>query len=339
MCIAIVKPVNIELPSEEILYNCFKKNPHGAGFSYAEDGFVIINKGFENFDDFYKSFLNSKASKDKLVFIHFRIANKGLKDRGNTHPFPVCNNIYKLRMIKQNVCKYALIHNGLFYYNETDYLKYDPLNIISDTMLFTMILSDKMDSLNANIENIHKDYRLANVIAFNLIKNTEEYTPYVNDLIKNQCRFAIMDGNNNFQLYGKWEKENGIYYSNNSFRSSNAITKYTYIPCYSCATMKEKNEMIQTHLGHYCLNCYHEIYRVIYGNRAITCSKCKAIRMKSIIYVNNMPYCLNCIKDLQYNCCEICDKRIEANKHICDECKNKIINKNKGNETNVYCSN
>jgi len=320
MCVAIVKPVNIKIPSKEILYNCFKNNPHGAGYSYSNGDFVIINKGFETFDSFYKSLLESEANEDKLVFIHFRIANRGLKDRGNTHPFPISNNLTKLRIIHSNHCKYALIHNGLFNFNDKEYLKYEPLNVISDTMLFSMKLHERLEKLSENIENISSDYSLPSVVAYNLLTNTTEYTPYINNMIKDTCRFAIMGVENKFQLFGKWIEEDGIYYSNNSFKQTKSKTRYVYMPCNYCQTFIEKDEMIKTKVGFCCKQCYHKIYIPKYGDETIA------------------------DKFIFKKICKVCNTIIDSNKMICNECKNVLecyLNKKNKKEikNNVYRSN
>jgi hypothetical protein len=55
MCIAIYKPKGEEV-SKDRLRNSFNRNPHGAGFAFAEGaGKVHIRKGFFTFDQFWKA--------------------------------------------------------------------------------------------------------------------------------------------------------------------------------------------------------------------------------------------------------------------------------------------
>lgn len=255
MCIAIIKPPNFELPSRKILQNCFDNNPHGAGFSYVKDGKVYIRKGYDNFLEFYEELLSSNINKKDLAFIHFRIANKGLKDKGNTHPFPICNKIDKLRTLQIDGEKYAIMHNGSFYYNDKEYLHYDPLKIISDTMLFTIKLSEKMEELENSIEFNKKDICIERFVAFNLINKTNQYATYISNTIAYYSKIAIMDGENNFQFYGKWINENGIFYSNDSYLCKKAVS-YTYIPCFFCKTYKDKRNLTKIPMGYCCNSCY-----------------------------------------------------------------------------------
>ncbi|MAS82795.1 MAG: hypothetical protein CMF45_08900 [Legionellales bacterium] len=98
MCLAIYKPKGEEVAKDR-LRNAFNRNPHGAGFTFAEgEGKVHIRKGFFTFDQFWKAY--SKANKPNRSFlIHFRWATKGKKTKGNCHPF---------RLTKTH----AMIHNG-----------------------------------------------------------------------------------------------------------------------------------------------------------------------------------------------------------------------------------
>ena len=98
MCIAIYKPKGEEV-SKDRLRNSFNRNPHGAGFAFAEGaGKVHIRKGFFTFDQFWRAY--DKANKPQRSFlIHFRWATKGKKNKSNCHPF---------RLTKSH----AMIHNG-----------------------------------------------------------------------------------------------------------------------------------------------------------------------------------------------------------------------------------
>lgn len=56
MCIIIAKKKDNRLPSKEELIYSFSHNPDGAGFMYTDNNKVIIDKGYMNFDSFYKRF-------------------------------------------------------------------------------------------------------------------------------------------------------------------------------------------------------------------------------------------------------------------------------------------
>ena len=64
---------------------------------YAENDELHIEKGFMDFDSFYKAY---KPHQKKPMAIHFRITTHGETDEENTHPFRVGKNL-------------AFIHNGI----------------------------------------------------------------------------------------------------------------------------------------------------------------------------------------------------------------------------------
>lgn len=96
MCIAIYKPKN-KIISKEILQQCFRSNSDGAGFMYASDKNLHIQKGFFTFDEFYEEY--QKVEK-KQVVIHFRIKTHGPVLKENCHPFNVNKSL-------------GFVHNGI----------------------------------------------------------------------------------------------------------------------------------------------------------------------------------------------------------------------------------
>ena len=55
MCIAIYKPAD-KILSQETLTECYDSNPDGAGFMYAQDKKLHIEKGFFSYESFYQAF-------------------------------------------------------------------------------------------------------------------------------------------------------------------------------------------------------------------------------------------------------------------------------------------
>ena len=96
MCIAIYKPEGKVL-SQATLKECYDSNPDGAGFMYAEDKKLHIQKGFFSYDSFYKAY---KHHENKQAVLHFRIKTHGKIDTTNCHPFAVNNSL-------------AFVHNGV----------------------------------------------------------------------------------------------------------------------------------------------------------------------------------------------------------------------------------
>lgn len=96
MCIAILSQQGITIPKEH-LEQSFRINDDGAGFMYAENDTLFIEKGFIDFDSFYAAY---KPHEEKPIAVHFRITTHGDTDVANTHPFRVGANL-------------AFIHNGI----------------------------------------------------------------------------------------------------------------------------------------------------------------------------------------------------------------------------------
>lgn len=95
MCIIVSKPENLKL-ADSVLKTCWENNDDGAGFMYAEDNRLHVQKGFMTYDDFYKAY---EPHADKKLVIHFRIRTHGETNEANTHPFIVDDNL-------------AFVHNG-----------------------------------------------------------------------------------------------------------------------------------------------------------------------------------------------------------------------------------
>lgn len=96
MCIAIMSKEGVTIPKEH-LEQSFRINDDGAGFMYAENEQLHIEKGFMDFDSFYAAY---KPHEEKPIAVHFRIKTHGSLDAANTHPFEVGKNL-------------AVIHNGI----------------------------------------------------------------------------------------------------------------------------------------------------------------------------------------------------------------------------------
>lgn len=89
MCVIVVQPAGVQLSGNKFR-NCWDRNRDGGGYSYVDDGKVLIKKG--HFDsvtmlDEYRE--DVKAHPESPFLIHFRISTSGLVDAVNTHPHRV----------------------------------------------------------------------------------------------------------------------------------------------------------------------------------------------------------------------------------------------------------
>lgn len=192
MCVIAYKPLNKAFPEERILQNCFENNDHGAGFMYTFKGEVHIHKGYETFEKFMEALNKARAiTGDKVPYVmHFRIATQGY-DKCMTHPFPLSSKMANLKRLHYK-CNIGVAHNGILDITS------DGAKTYSDTMKFiTDYLSNIIQSMD-----FYKNKRTLRLIEY-LIDGS---------------RLAILDKNNHCTLMGKgWIKDNGIYYSNNSY--------------------------------------------------------------------------------------------------------------------------
>lgn len=192
MCVIAYKPLNVAFPEEKILKNCFENNSDGAGFMYAFNGNVHIQKGYETFEKFYDALNKAREiTGDKVPYVmHFRIATQGY-EKTMTHPFPLSTNMKKLYRLRFD-CNIGVAHNGILEITS------DGSKTYSDTMLF---ITDYL-SLIIRKYKWYEDDRTKQLIE-NLITGS---------------RLAILDKNGHCELMGKgWEESNNVYYSNSSY--------------------------------------------------------------------------------------------------------------------------
>jgi hypothetical protein len=177
MCIAIYKPAD-KILSQETLKECYDANPDGAGFMYAQNKKLHIEKGFFSYDSFYKAY---KEHEHKQAVIHFRIKTHGKIDTTNCHPFAVNNAI-------------GFVHNGIINgFGDTNH---------SDTIGFNNAILQPL---------VHKWGNLAlfQDPIIDLIEGRIGYSKLV---------FLDRHGNHKIMNEGKGLWDDGVWYSNNSYK-------------------------------------------------------------------------------------------------------------------------
>lgn len=110
MCIAIAIKKDQDLPSEDILQRCFKKNPDGAGYAYALDGIVHFEKGFMTYEAFRRGI--EQIPKGCPCLLHFRIGTAGGHTAEYTHPFPYTNDVDSHFVLAGTFTGPMVVHNG-----------------------------------------------------------------------------------------------------------------------------------------------------------------------------------------------------------------------------------
>lgn len=198
MCICVEKPAGIKFPGKKTLKTCFDNNPDGAGYMYPFKDRVIIKKGFMTFNSFWKSLTETrkKYGDDLPYVLHFRISTQGGINPECTHPFPLSPNMAELKKTR-TFSSFGIAHNGIISLTSCGYLKSVSY---SDTMTFIT------DYLTLIIKN--KDY----------YKDSDKKM-LIKRLI-DSSKLAIMDGGGHVELIGEWIEDNGVYYSNTSYKKT-----------------------------------------------------------------------------------------------------------------------
>jgi hypothetical protein len=204
MCIIIHKPKGktVDLPT---LKRCWDRNPHGAGFMFTNDGKVWGNKGYMSFDallaglhgaGFYRK---GKLTGKYAVTIHFRLASHGGINQGNTHPFPMTDDldIIKARYWEADC---GMAHNGIIPIERQD-------TSISDTMTYIL----------ERMSNVY--HRMDEADIYDLV--AEETSG---------SRLFILYPDESYVLTGTWIEENGVLYSNAGFRQPKAAPRQSVYP-------------------------------------------------------------------------------------------------------------
>ena len=188
MCIAIYKPEG-KILSQATLTECYDSNPDGAGFMYAENKKLHIEKGFFSFQSFYDAF---KKHENKQTVLHFRIKTHGKIDTTNCHPFAVNNAI-------------GFVHNGIISgFGDANH---------SDTIGFNQSILQPLVSKWGNLALFQDPI-------INLIEGRIGYSKLV---------FLDRHGNHKIMNEHKGEWDDGIWYSNNSYKPYVApITTYDW---------------------------------------------------------------------------------------------------------------
>lgn len=274
MCLVVYKPSGADMPDQEYLENAFYNNSDGAGFMYQFSGCVRIRKGFMKIDLLLDALdsLSDKLTKD--LVIHFRQATHGTVCPEQTHPFPLSRITRDLTAL-HIVCFRGMAHNGI--------IKIDHSVDESDTMAF-----------------------VRKVLAYKVVYDHLE-SPAIKILLEkmvNGSKFAIMDSDGVKLIGNGWQIEDGVYYSNESYR-----TKWKFATA-----------------GNYT-------YRHNYWND-IVCPECK---VRLIWDGPGMYFCPFCKREFMFDeDGDLIDiDRAERVELLCPECGKELIETNQANH--FYC--
>lgn len=190
MCVICVSRKGAEQPDLDILQTMFRNNPHGAGYMFARDGKVQIRKGFMKEAEFLKAVKAEKFTEDDVVVYHCRISTGAGVKPEMCHPYPLTDK--REDMLKlEDECKIGVAHNGVIHQPGCE-----PDNYTDTQNFIASYLSWIFDDEDA----IHD-------------KGNRQL---ISELTIGS-RLAILDGNGNLMLTGKWIEFEGLIFSNESF--------------------------------------------------------------------------------------------------------------------------
>lgn len=201
MCVIVYKNETAKMPSKKILKQCFNNNPDGAGFMYAKDGKVYIEKGFMTFAQFWKGLSTTrKKVGDNIPYVlHFRITTQAGVRPDCTHPFPLSKNMDDLRKLS-TTAEIGVAHNGIITLTSGGYGYYSYAK--------TVTYNDTMEFITDYLSLIIKDKKFY---------EDEDTVKLIAKLC--ESRLAILDGDGHCQLIGTgWIMDNDVVYSNDSYK-------------------------------------------------------------------------------------------------------------------------
>jgi hypothetical protein len=186
MCVIVIKPAGVEMPSKDHLKKCWADNPDGAGFSITRKGSTetFVEKGFLTFKHFYKYLCRYVESNEDLVIMHFRWATHGYRSAGHTHPFPVAKSRSVLEKTKYT-SNVVVFHNGIIK------MKNQPPTW-SDTMYYVGGVMAYMNPLDIDL----------------IMRHTKG------------SRMCIVQDGKPILLGDGWKEDEGLFYSNLGWKNS-----------------------------------------------------------------------------------------------------------------------
>ncbi len=195
MCIIAIKPAGVKMPAVKTIENMWYNNDDGAGFMYAKDGNVHIEKGFmilKDFKDALKRLEKSIDTTSAPMVLHFRITTHGGTSAGNCHPFPITEKLPLLQMTKSKATL-AVAHNGIIDIKPS---KKD----ISDTMEYIITQLTPLYQLKKDFYKQPAGKKLV----YNFIKS----------------KMAFLDGSGRIETVGDFiAGDDGLMYSNSSYKA------------------------------------------------------------------------------------------------------------------------
>lgn len=197
MCIIAYAPKGVQI-KEQTIEVMFDYNPDGAGIMWKplNGDKVQIRKGFMTLSELMKAYEQIPVECEKAI--HCRIATSGKISPATCHPFPVRN---KIKAMKKAVDEtdMALMHNGVISFcTPKEGLKAKHSDTMEFAQQYLMPLRNQLD----------------NPALKKLLGQTTN------------SRLLIFRRNKPTVMIGDWEQEEGVYYSNDTYKDDYGYGPY-----------------------------------------------------------------------------------------------------------------
>jgi hypothetical protein len=189
MCIIVYKPLGANVVGKSILESCWESNSDGAGMAWynSETELWQVRKGFMKFKPFWRAYKEQHFQPQDVVICHFRIGTSGLKDGGNTHPFPVVGDLNEMRA-ENFACSSILFHNGVVGRGEGDF---------SDTMIHVRdYVAPIIDKLGVN----------------------DKMPLIFTKLLEGASRWILTKDDKLWRFGSSWIEDDGCFFSNATYK-------------------------------------------------------------------------------------------------------------------------
>jgi len=191
MCIICASKAGVRQPTEAMLRRMFINNPHGAGYMYARDGKVRIEKGFMTWGDFSRAVKHEAFTAADPVVYHFRISTQAGVIPEMTQPFPLTSEIAQTKGLGL-VCPAGVAHNGI-----------------------VRLTSDRTDR-----EYSDTAHYIAEFMAY-MIRNVEDMkNPAILSAVERttNSKWALLDGSGEIVTVGGFIEDGGLLFSNGTYQ-------------------------------------------------------------------------------------------------------------------------
>ena len=127
MCLIIIKPKGVDLPSDIEILNAHICHSDGFGLAYNDGSDATIKKGAMGLADIFKILRSVDYPEQRDIIMHFRTGTTGSNTPSNCHPFPLSHDVDALNATELKT-RVAVAHNGVL----TEYSEYSRREILPD---------------------------------------------------------------------------------------------------------------------------------------------------------------------------------------------------------------